>query len=213
MNLNGIFCPIVTPFRHDQDLYTVKVLHNIARLNEINLTGYIVGSETGEGSLLSFEEKLELLDLVAQATKKTKIIATSEPGVRNAVRLIEEAAHRGYEAAIVESKNEFLIRCIQDQVSIPVITESITAPPLTNVVPYVFQTIFEAERSREAEAAEDWRQRVTPGIAAIEKFGVAGIKAAMDRFGYYGGPPRLPNTALSLSQLEEIAIAFDGLKS
>lgn len=213
MNLTGVFCPLVTPFRHDQELYAAKVRHNLSRLDEINLAGYIVGSQTGEGALLSFEEKLTLLGLVAAATKKTKIIATSEPGVRNAVLLIEEAATRGYAAAIVESPNEFLIRCIQDRVSIPVITAPITAPPVANVVPYVFQTIFEAERSREPEAAEDWRNRVQPALTVIEKYGIPGIKVAMDRFGYYGGPPRLPAVALTLVQTEEVAMAIDGLRS
>lgn len=213
MNLTGVFCPLVTPFRHDQELYPAKVRHNLARLDEINLAGYIVGSQTGEGALLSFEEKLTLLDLVAAATKKTKIIATSEPGVRNAVRLIEEAATRGFTAAIVESQDEFLIRCIQDRVSIPVITQPLITPPVANVVPYVFQTIFEAERSRETEAAEDWRNRVQPALEVIEKYGLPGIKAAMDRFGYYGGPPRLPAIALTPAQAEEVGVAFDGLRS
>lgn len=213
INLNGIFCPIVTPFRHTQELYPAKVLHNLSRLNEINLSGYIVGSTTGEGAFLTFEEKLELFDLVSQATEKTKIVATSEPGVHQAVRVIEEAAQRGFVAAIVESEDSFLIRCIQDRISIPVITGPVNAPPLSNAVPYVFQTIFEAERSREEEAAEDWKQRVAPALAVIEKYGVAGIKVAMDRFGYYGGPPRLPKVPLSALQIPEVHLAFDGLKS
>lgn len=213
INLNGIFCPIVTPFRHTQELYPAKVLHNISRLNEINLAGYIVGSKTGEGDLLSFEEKLTLLDLVSQATEKPKIIATSEPGVQNTVRLIEEAAKLNFQAAIIESDNEFLIRCIQDRVSIPVLTTPVTAPPLSNAIPYVFQTIFEAERSREPEAVEDWTQRIAPGIALIQRYGISGIKVAMDRFGYYGGPPRLPNVPLTALQVEEVITAFSGLRS
>ncbi len=213
INLNGIFCPIVTPFRHTQELYPAKVLHNISRLNEIDLSGYLVGSATGEGAFLTFEEKLELFDLVSKATSKTKIVATSEPGVHNAVRLIEEAAQRGFTAAVVESEDPFLIRCIQDRVSIPVITSPINAPPLSNAVPYVFQTIFEAERSREEEAAEDWKHRLAPVLTIIEKYGVAGIKVAMDRFGYYGGPPRLPKVFLTPEQREEIHNTISGLRS
>lgn len=213
VNWNGVFCPVVTPFRFDQEIYPAKVFHNISRLNQIDLAGYIVNTPAGEGEMLSFDERLMLLDLVAAATTKPKIVSTAEPGVLNAIRLIGEAAKRGYVGAVVESDNEFLIRCIQDRVSIPVLTQQLSAPPLANVVPYVYQTIYEAERSREKEAAEDWRNRLKPALAFVEKYGIAGVKAAMDRFGYYGGPPRLPRIQLNSAQMEEAAAALDGLRS
>jgi 4-hydroxy-2-oxoglutarate aldolase len=44
------------------------------------------------------------------------------------------------------------------------------------------------------------------------KYGVPGLKYAMDLQGYYGGPPRLPLTVLKPEQQREIEQAFDGLK-
>jgi 4-hydroxy-2-oxoglutarate aldolase len=44
------------------------------------------------------------------------------------------------------------------------------------------------------------------------KYGVPGLKYAMDLNGYYGGPPRLPLTAITPEAKKEIEQAFDGLK-
>ncbi len=213
MNWKGIFCPIVTPFNHLQDLYPAKIQHNLSRLDQIDLAGYIVGSATGESEMLSFEERIALLELAAQSTAKPKIVATREPGVREAARVITKAAELGYQAAILETGDEFFRGCVEDRVPIPVLAEKLDAPPIANAVPYVYQTIFEAERSREAEAAADWRARLQPAQAAIDRYGIPGLKAVMDRFGYYGGPPRLPRVALTPAQADEVAAAFDGLRS
>lgn len=210
---NGVFCPLVTPFNFEEELYPAKVLHNIARLEPIALAGYVVASRTGEGEMLSFEETVRLLELVASATRKTKIVATHLASVREAARLIGAASELGYAGAILETGDDFQIRCVQDRVAIPVLREPLNAPPLANVVPYVYQIIFEAERSRELDAAEDWRKRLKPALAAFDKFGVPGLKSVMDRFGYYGGPPRLPRVPLKAPEVEQMAAAFDGLRS
>jgi dihydrodipicolinate synthase/N-acetylneuraminate lyase len=210
---NGVFCPLVTPFNFAEDLYPAKILHNVARLEKIALAGYIVGSRTGEGEMLSFDETVRLLELVAGATKKLKIVSTALPSVRESARLIGAASELGYAAAMIDSGDDFQIRCVQDRVAIPVLREPLNAPPLANAVPYVYQTIFEAERSRETEAAEDWRSRLQPALAAFDKYGVPGLKAVMDRFGYYGGPPRLPRVPLKPAEAAEMAAAFEGLRS
>ena len=43
------------------------------------------------------------------------------------------------------------------------------------------------------------RRLVAPNAAVTKRFGVAGLKAALDLFNFYGGPPRLPLVSLSLS--------------
>lgn len=210
---NGVFCPLITPFNFEEELYPAKILHNIARLESIALAGYVVASHTGEGKMLSFDETVRLLELVAGATKKPKIVSTHLASVRESARLIGAASELGYAGAIVESGGDFHIRCVQDRVAIPVLRQPLHAPPLANAVPYVYQTIFEAERSRELEAAQDWRDRLKPALAALEKYGVPGLKSVMDGFGYYGGPPRLPRVPLKPSEAAEMAATFDGLRS
>jgi 4-hydroxy-2-oxoglutarate aldolase len=44
------------------------------------------------------------------------------------------------------------------------------------------------------------------------KYGIPGLKYAMDLNGYYGGPSRLPLTAITPEAKKEIEQAFDGLK-
>ena len=47
--------------------------------------------------------------------------------------------------------------------------------------------------------------RMLPVNAAItSRFGVGGLKAALEMLGYYGGPPRLPLRSPDQTQREEI---------
>jgi 4-hydroxy-2-oxoglutarate aldolase len=82
-----------------------------------------------------------------------------------------------------------------------------------NAAPYTTYSIFEANRTRETEAAMDWQGRITPAALLVTvKYGIPGLKHAMDLNGYYGGLPRLPLTGLKPEAMAEIAAAFDGLK-
>jgi 4-hydroxy-2-oxoglutarate aldolase len=82
-----------------------------------------------------------------------------------------------------------------------------------NAAPYATYSIFEAHRTREPEAAMDWQRRILRAAQLVTvKYGVPGLKYAMDLNGYYGGPPRLPLTAITEAAKKEIEQAFDGLK-
>jgi len=45
-------------------------------------------------------------------------------------------------------------------------------------------------------------------VQVTRRFGVAGLKLAMDWFGYYGGPTRSPLLALSAGDTETLRHAF-----
>lgn len=82
-----------------------------------------------------------------------------------------------------------------------------------NAAPYACITIWEAHRSRDFEAAKDWQNRIAKAAQLVTtKHGVPGLKHAMDRMGYYGGPPRLPLVAPGPEAKKEIEAAFDGLR-
>ncbi len=82
-----------------------------------------------------------------------------------------------------------------------------------NAAPYAAIAIWEAFRTRDTEAAEDWQKRIAhPAVLVTAKYGIAGLKCAMDLNGYYGGPPRLPLTAPAPEVKREIAEAFAELK-
>jgi 4-hydroxy-2-oxoglutarate aldolase len=82
-----------------------------------------------------------------------------------------------------------------------------------SAAPYATIAIWEAFRTREEEAAVDWQQRIShPSILVTDLYGVPGLKHAMDLNGYYGGPPRLPFSPVSMAAREEIEAAFADLK-
>jgi 4-hydroxy-2-oxoglutarate aldolase len=82
-----------------------------------------------------------------------------------------------------------------------------------NAAPYACITIWEAHRSRELDAAKDWQNRIAKASQLVTtKYGVPGLKHAMDQMGYYGGPPRLPLTVPSPEAKREIEQAFEGLR-
>jgi 4-hydroxy-2-oxoglutarate aldolase len=82
-----------------------------------------------------------------------------------------------------------------------------------SAAPYAAIALWDAFRTREEEAGADWQSRIaSPAELVKERYGVAGLKAAMDVNAYYGGPPRLPIPVLSSEAKAEIAEAFKDLR-
>ncbi len=82
-----------------------------------------------------------------------------------------------------------------------------------NAAPYATITIWEAYRTRDFEAAADWQARIARAAQLVTtKYGIPGLKYAMDLNGYYGGPPRLPLAPLCPGPQREIEQAFEGLR-
>ncbi|MBI4891031.1 MAG: dihydrodipicolinate synthase family protein [Acidobacteria bacterium] len=82
-----------------------------------------------------------------------------------------------------------------------------------NAAPYSTIAIYEAHRQREFEAAMDWQRRIARAAVLVTvKYGIPGLKHAMDLNGYYGGPVRLPLTPVSNEAKKEIEAAFADLK-
>ncbi len=103
MKLQGIFPALTSCFDHEGNLYKVKVLHNIEKLNAIALSGYVVGGSTGETPLMSSEERLQLMSWVKEATApgKTLIAGVGAESVHETARLAHRAAEIGYHAVLV----------------------------------------------------------------------------------------------------------------
>ncbi|MBI5281344.1 MAG: dihydrodipicolinate synthase family protein [Candidatus Solibacter usitatus] len=82
-----------------------------------------------------------------------------------------------------------------------------------NAAPYSVIAIWEAHRQREFDAAMDWQRRIArAAVLVTTKYGIPGLKHAMDLNGYYGGPVRLPLTAPGPEARREIEEAFAELK-
>lgn len=81
-----------------------------------------------------------------------------------------------------------------------------------NAAPYSVIAIWEAHRQREFGAAMDWQRRIArAAVLVTTKYGIPGLKYAMDLNGYYGGPCRLPLAPLKPEAKQEIDEAFHGL--
>jgi len=293
MKLHGIFPPIATPFNNDGDIWKVKVQHNIEKWNLTGLAGYVVCGSTGESVMLTTEEKIQLLEWVAQyaAPEKLLIAGTGVESVRETVALSNRAAEIGYKVAMVRTPHYYknlinnaaaqmlYFRAVADQSKLPLIiynwpqttgvdipAEAVaelshhpniigikessgnlekilqmlrevkkgfqvltgSAPTLAptfavgavgavlafaNAAPYATISIWEAHRTREFEAAMDWQNRIGRAAYLVTtKYGIPGLKYAMDLAGYYGGPPRLPLVPPCPAAKKEIDEAFADLR-
>jgi 4-hydroxy-2-oxoglutarate aldolase len=85
---------------------------------------------------------------------------------------------------------------------------------IANAIPYACMTVWEAFRTRQSLAGRDWQDRIgVPAKLIGTKYGIPGLKHAMDLNGYYGGPPRLPFVPPSPEARAEIEDAFRELRS
>ncbi|NXY92759.1 HOGA1 protein, partial [Alcedo cyanopectus] len=58
------------------------------------------------------------------------------------------------------------------------------------------------------EARDLQHRLIEPNMAVTRRFGIPGLKKAMEWFGYYGGPCRAPLAPLSSTQVEELRSTF-----
>ena len=82
-----------------------------------------------------------------------------------------------------------------------------------SAAPFSCLTIAEAILKREYDAAEDWQNRIREASLLVTvKYGIPGLKYAMDFNGFYGGPPRLPLVPVNRAAQLEIETAFHNLR-
>jgi 4-hydroxy-2-oxoglutarate aldolase len=294
MKLQGIYPALTTCFDDDGSVYKDKIVHNIRKLNEIALSGYLVCGSTGEAPLMNSQERTEVLECVRQVSAEGKILIAGigAESVRESVRMANHAAEVGYHAGLALSPHYYqsqmhrpdvqmlYYRALADQSKIPVLIYNMPAVTgydlpvetlaelshhpniagmkdssgniekmkatlkavkpgfqvlsgsgvtfgealeigatgailaIANAVPYACVTVWEAFRTRQEEAVRDWQNRLLPGAKIVPaKYGIAGLKHAMDLKGYYGGRPRLPLMPPSSEIRTEIEQAFDGIYS
>lgn len=85
---------------------------------------------------------------------------------------------------------------------------------VANALPEMCCEIWQAFQSRDAERARALQQKLTAaGKMFGPQYGIAGLKYALDRRGYYGGPPRPPLLPVNEEARREIDAMLDGLLS
>lgn len=85
---------------------------------------------------------------------------------------------------------------------------------VANALPEMCCEIWQAFQSHEAERARGLQQKLTAaGKLFGPQYGIAGLKYALGRRGYYGGPPRPPLLPVNEAGRREIDTMLDGLLS
>jgi len=83
---------------------------------------------------------------------------------------------------------------------------------LANPFPELCVEIYEASRSGDSKNARSLAQQLlAPAKMLGPQYGIPGLKYALDRFGYYGGPPRPPLLPLSEAAKAEIDAMLSNL--
>jgi N-acetylneuraminate lyase len=110
----GIFTALLTPFDKN-DKINVAALEKLVKFNvDMGVTGFYVGGSTGEGLLLSTEERMQIMDVVkATAPDKTLIAHVGSLSENQATALAAYAGKLGYDA--VSSLTPFYYKFTPDE--------------------------------------------------------------------------------------------------
>jgi 4-hydroxy-2-oxoglutarate aldolase len=109
MLLHGIFPPITTPLYPDGNVYFKKLEANVERYSRTPVSGIVVLGSTGESTMLSDQERRDVLKSARQAAAPNKVLVAGA-GVESAIetlRLTEYAAELGYDVAMVRTPHYY----------------------------------------------------------------------------------------------------------
>ena len=294
LTLRGIYAPVPTAFADGETLHLDKLAQNVRRWNEEPLAGYVVGGSNGEFPLLTREERLEVLRVVAgeRSPGRTVIGGASMESTGAAAEMAVAVAEAGADAVIVVTPWYYKGRMtaaalvahyarVADASPVPVLVYNMPAHTgvdipiaavaelsehpniagikeslpdavkigrmihqcrsgfqvlagsagsflpalavgavggvlaLANIAARPLDRLMEAfTRGDLAAARKVQLDLIELNALVTERYSIAGLKAAMDMLGYYGGPVRQPLLGVSSAEREEIrgALVLAGLK-
>lgn len=103
IDLEGIFTPIVTPFKEDGRIDYSALESNIRKWNSTGLAGYVVFGSNGEYPYLTYQEKLELVKVTLEIAGKGKkvIVGSGCESTIETIKMTEKCGEIGAHAALV----------------------------------------------------------------------------------------------------------------
>ncbi len=107
--LQGIFAPIATPFKDNEDIDLEALNHNLSLYEQTEIRGYLTLGSNGENKSLTEIEKLDVLETILgnKDRKKTVIVGIMYEAQRHAEQFIKQVAGMGAEFALVQSPSYF----------------------------------------------------------------------------------------------------------
>jgi 4-hydroxy-2-oxoglutarate aldolase len=144
---------------------------------------------------------------------ETILLLARHPAIHGVIEASGDLA--AIQHLIANAGEDFQVLVGEDALLYPALAAGATGavPPLANPAPFFCLSIEEAVRTRELAGAEELQQRANSAAGVINRYGVAGLKYAMDLRGYFGGNPRLPLLPVGEDAKRQIAEAFEGINS
>ncbi len=173
------FALVVTPYyykpRYDKTAY-VRHYHTIADASPIPVVVYVMAAYTGVDLAV---------DTVVEIAKHENIVGIKDSG-GNAPKVAELVARTPDDFSVLAGSANFLYPalCLGGKGGILA---------LGNVAPSECQQIVRFfDQGDHSEALRLQQRMLEPNAAVTSRFGIAGLKAAMDMVGLHGGDPRPP---------------------
>ena len=128
---SGVIPAMVTPFKEDRSIDSNGLQKLVKHLAEAGCQGILIGGSTGEYTLMSFEERKQIIELAVEAARNlnTTIIAnTGCHATEHSISLTQHAQKVGADAAMIlptyylKTTKEGIInhyKLISDNVDIP----------------------------------------------------------------------------------------------
>ncbi len=115
-NLEGVICPVVTPFNRRGEVDEGFFRENLTRLSGIGLAGILVAGSTGEAPYLTEQERLRLVEVAREVVTPPEIllVGTGLESTSATLQLSREAVARGADALLVLTPNYYKPRMNSD---------------------------------------------------------------------------------------------------
>ena len=109
IKLNGLYPPLPTSFKEDENLYLLKIQENIQKLCTHDLAGILVLGSNGELVMLSKEEKKKVYETARKAIPagKLMIAGSGAQSTRETIELSKIASGSGADAVLVLSPSYY----------------------------------------------------------------------------------------------------------
>jgi 4-hydroxy-tetrahydrodipicolinate synthase len=103
MHIEGVYVPVITPFRADESVDETAFAAAIERQIASGMAGIVVGGTTGEYYAMGIEERTHQLGLAADIIgKRVQLVAGCNTGAtRDVIALAQHAKRLGYDAIML----------------------------------------------------------------------------------------------------------------
>jgi len=109
VSLSGIFPPIPTPFKTDEEIDYDHLQSNLERWNQEPLAGCVVGGSNGEFVFLTVEERVEVVRAARQAIPRDRLLIAGSgmESTRETIDLTRRTAQVGADVALIVTPNYY----------------------------------------------------------------------------------------------------------